>query len=65
MPIKSTADGRVLGTFGTYFRDERQPTRREIAAVRVLAAAAARALDRAPAKPGAACGDGPGPACQS
>jgi GAF domain-containing protein len=47
MPIKSAADGRVLGTFGTYYRDEREPTPREIAAVRMLAATAARAIDAA------------------
>jgi GAF domain-containing protein len=47
MPIKSAADGRVLGTFGTYYSSERQPTPRELAAVRTLAATAARALDAA------------------
>jgi GAF domain-containing protein len=46
MPIKSPRDGRVLGTFGTYFRDVRQPSAQEVEAVRALAAAAARALDR-------------------
>lgn len=45
MPIKSTQDGRVLGTFGTYFREPRQPTPREMVAVRELAAVAARALE--------------------
>ena len=45
MPIISTSDGRVLGTFGTYFKDERQPTGPEMAAVRALAAVAARVLD--------------------
>ena len=45
MPIKSTRDGRVIGTFGTYYRDMRQPTARELAAVGALAGAAARALD--------------------
>jgi GAF domain-containing protein len=48
MPIKSATDGRVLGTFGTYYRSERQPTPRELAAVRTLAATAARAIDAAP-----------------
>jgi hypothetical protein len=49
MPIKSEQDGRVLGTFGTYFRDAREPTTREMDAVRRLAAAAARVLEaRAP-----------------
>jgi GAF domain-containing protein len=46
VPIKSPADGRVLGTFGTYYREVRQPSARELAAVRTLAATAARALDR-------------------
>lgn len=46
MPIKSIKSGEVLGTFGTYYRDSRQPTEREFAAVRLLAQAAARALDR-------------------
>ena len=46
MPIKSATDGRVLGTFGTYFRDVREPTSGEMAAVLELAAAAARVLDK-------------------
>ena len=46
LPIKSPVDGRVLGTFGTYFRDERQPTELEMAAVRTLARTAAHALER-------------------
>ena len=46
MPIKSAVDGRVLGTFGTYFRDERNPTELEMAAVRTLALTAAHALER-------------------
>ena len=33
MPIKSPTDQRVLGTFGTYYRDERQPTTHEVEAV--------------------------------
>ena len=45
MPIRSTRDGRVVGTFGTYYRDVRQPTARELAAVGALAGVAARALD--------------------
>ena len=48
MPIKSGADGRVLGTFGTYFRDVREPTTHEVSAVRELAAAAARAVESVP-----------------
>ena len=39
-PIKS-AEGRVLGTFGTYYRERREPTRQEREAVEVLASAAA------------------------
>src|SRR5262245_22066470 len=49
LPIKSPADGRVLGTFGTYYRDVRRPTAGEIAAVEALAAAAAGVLERDPA----------------
>jgi len=45
MPIKSEQDGRVLGTFGTYFRDVREPTPLEVTAVRALATAAARAVE--------------------
>jgi hypothetical protein len=37
----------VLGTFGTYYRDLRQPTTDEVAAVGALAAAASRALESA------------------
>jgi GAF domain-containing protein len=47
MPIRSAGDGRVLGTFGTYYRDIREPTTREMDAVRALASAAAQVLDRA------------------
>ena len=46
LPIKSRVDGRVLGTFGTYFRDEREPSEQEMTAVRTLARTAARALER-------------------
>jgi GAF domain-containing protein len=45
MPIKSDA-GEVLGTLGTYFKEPRQPTEPEIAAVEKLAAAAARVLQQ-------------------
>jgi len=45
MPIKSEQDGRILGTFGTYFRDEREPSPREMTAVHALASAAARAVE--------------------
>ena len=43
-PIKS-ADGHVLGTFGTYFRDRREPTSEEFAAVHILAEVAAQAIE--------------------
>lgn len=43
MPIVDD-DARVLGTFGTYFRDVRAPSEREVESVRKLAAVAARAL---------------------
>jgi GAF domain-containing protein len=42
-PIKAP-DGRVLGTFGTYYRDHRSPTPEERRGVELLAAAAALAL---------------------
>ena len=45
MPIRSVDDSRVVGTFGTYYRDVRQPTAREVSAVRTLARTAAHALD--------------------
>jgi GAF domain-containing protein len=48
MPIKA-ADGHVLGTFGTYFREHREPTAEERAIIGLLAALAARAIEaRAP-----------------
>ena len=43
MPIK-TADGKVLGTLGTYFRERRSPTAEELESVSVLAAAASLVL---------------------
>lgn len=39
--------GDVLGTFGTYFREQREPTPQEIAAVEALAPVAARAISAA------------------
>jgi GAF domain-containing protein len=45
MPIKGD-DGRVLGTFGTYFRSRREPTEHEREAVKILASAAALAVAR-------------------
>ena len=43
MPIKND-DGKVLGTFGTYFRDKREPTQLEIDAVDSFALVAAKVL---------------------
>jgi GAF domain-containing protein len=40
MPIKG-ADGRVLGTLGTYFRERRTPSPEEVQSVAALAGAAA------------------------
>ena len=45
MPIRG-ADGRVLGTFGTYFRTCRAPTAREQQVVAGLCQAAALAIER-------------------
>jgi len=45
MPIKA-ADGTVLGTLGTYFRERRSPTAEEISGVGMLAAAAGTILSR-------------------
>jgi GAF domain-containing protein len=67
MPIKAV-DGRVLGTFGTYFREHREPTPEERATVAALVALAARAIEaRKPfslattgARPVSTDGDGPG-----
>jgi GAF domain-containing protein len=44
-PILSPETGKVLGTFGTYFRDKRMPSREEIAVVEKLAPVAARAIE--------------------
>lgn len=46
MPIKSQ-EGKVLGTFGTYFRDRRSPTAKERRGVESLAKAAAVVLVKA------------------
>lgn len=43
MPIKAQT-GKVLGTFGTYFRQRRSPTSEEIASIKLLASAAALAI---------------------
>ena len=39
MPIKA-ADGKVLGTLGTYFRERRSPSAQELSDIKVLASAA-------------------------
>lgn len=41
MPIKNE-NGKVIGTFGTYFSSRRRPTTEEIEGIGILAAAAAR-----------------------
>ncbi len=46
MPIVGR-DGRVLGTFGTYFTERRAPTPHEVDLVAVLARTAAVAIERA------------------
>jgi GAF domain-containing protein len=43
MPIK-TPEGKVVGTFGTYFREQRKPSQEEINAIQTLAQAAADIL---------------------
>jgi hypothetical protein len=43
MPIKTT-DGKVIGTFGTYFREQREPSEIEIQEIKKLAETAARVL---------------------
>ena len=45
MPINAR-DGRVLGTFGTYFRERREPTALERQVVEILARTAALAIER-------------------
>ena len=45
MPIK-TPEGKVLGTFGTYYREKRAPSEGEIQAVGLLATAAATVITR-------------------
>ena len=44
VPIK-TREGKVLGTFGTYFREKRSPLQTDIEAVSSLAEVAAEALN--------------------
>ena len=43
MPIKNL-NGKVLGTFGTYFREKREPSQNEISGMQQLAETAARIL---------------------
>jgi GAF domain-containing protein len=43
MPIKTT-EGKVIGTFGTYYRQKREPSQLEIIGIQQLANAAARIL---------------------
>ena len=43
MPIKTT-EGKVIGTFGTYFREQREPSEKEIKGIQKLAETAARVL---------------------
>ena len=45
LPIMA-ADNRVLGTFGTYFRDKREPTELERQTVEILSRTAALAIER-------------------
>jgi len=44
VPIKNES-GKVLGTFGTYFREKREPSEEEIEAIGYLAYGAARVLN--------------------
>ncbi|MEO7743123.1 MAG: hypothetical protein ABIR98_09320 [Usitatibacter sp.] len=42
--IDEGEDGRVMGTFGTYYRATQMPSPQERETVRILASAAARAI---------------------
>ena len=46
MPIRARDNGAVLGTFGTYYRDVREPSPHEIEAVTRLADVAAQAIEK-------------------
>lgn len=46
MPIMSLRSGAVIGTFGTYYQDSREPTDFEVASIRRFAKLAARAIER-------------------
>ena len=43
MPIKSE-ENKILGTFGTYYREQRNPSAEEVSGTRLLASAAAMAI---------------------
>jgi GAF domain-containing protein len=43
MPIKDE-NGRVIGTFGTYYRNRRSPSNSEVEGLKLLSAVAARAI---------------------
>jgi len=45
MPI-ITGDNKVLGTFGTYYRDHKQPSAEEMEGVQLLASAAAMVISK-------------------
>lgn len=45
MPIKGS-DGKILGTFGTYFRERRSPSPAEVKNVEILVAAAGSVLEK-------------------
>jgi GAF domain-containing protein len=47
MPIKGS-DGKILGTFGTYFRERRSPSAAEVRNVEILVAAAGSVLEKLP-----------------
>lgn len=40
-----TLNGEILGTFGTYYRDKREPSTREIGGIKTLADIAAKVLE--------------------
>jgi hypothetical protein len=48
LPIK-THDNRVIGTFGTYFRQHREPSAEELKGTELLASAVASVLSKPPA----------------
>lgn len=62
LPIRA-GDGRVLGTFGTYFHECRRPTDTEVELVSLLTRTAALAIEKRPADV-PACLPSPAPAVQ-